>query len=229
VHDLEATPTRGLWSVDATLAYALAARPDGGAIATVSGVDGSDEIVVVAIDRDGRERWRRALCRTDHTAPIVVDKGGSVTVAACFPTRIVRFAADGSVQHDRTLFGPAKGSVRVDAIAVHGDRTTLVGQLHGELEIGGRTFAAWDAVEGGRRSGSGDVIVLSLDGDEIVALAHGHGRENDQATGVAAASDGALWVVGDARHELDFGAGKSIPADPSERGLGFVARMKPSR
>ncbi|HWB77063.1 MAG TPA: hypothetical protein VG755_18975, partial [Nannocystaceae bacterium] len=229
VHDALATPTRGAWSVDATLAYTLAATADGGVIATVSGVGSSDEIVAIAVAQDGRERWRRALCRTDYSAPIVVDEAGNATIVACAPARIFQLAKDGTVTRDRPLALPGKGHVRVDAVATQGDRMVFAGQLHDELDFAGRTFAAWDVVEGGRKSGAGDVVVLVLAGDEIVAIAHGHGREADEVTGIAATHDGAVWVVGNARHELDFGDGKAIAADAHERGRGFVARIELAR
>lgn len=219
IEDVSSEPVRWPWRAKGGIPLAMAASFGGGVIVTMSEVDSGGQTTVFAIDRTGKELWRRSLCEADYSAPIVVDADGSSTVVACDPAKIVRLGADGAVRGEIAL----GGNVRAERIAQMDARLVIGGQLLGELTVGTRTFASWDNVEGDEKSGHGDALVVVHDGTSVVGVAHGHGVEVDAVTSIAVTGN-AIWMVGATRYSLDFGGAKRVASDPDGAGVGFVAR-----
>jgi hypothetical protein len=198
------------WSRGTPYVGAVAATPDGGALATVLNA------AVASLAPDGSVRWVRT--RPYATSAQVLVAGDAIAVATVgfatvsdVPIWIDRLTPAGDTTWTFSFFAPY-GNPYV-ALSRTGE-VFMALRFYDQVTIGNQSFLS---------NGAADIVVAKLDAAGGLAWARQLGTTSDDlALGIVATPDGGAVLLAEAPATLDLGAG---PIGAGSSDVGFLAQL----
>jgi hypothetical protein len=198
------------------------------------------DLLLVALDGDGTEAWRRVLGGADtavSAAGVVALRDGGAIVAANFRGRLeaggavlesagrdvllLRFDRSGRVAWQRQL-GTANDDA-VLALAAGGDGVYLSGVFRGSMDLGGGAIES-GLNSDGLHSQHGYLAQFGFNGEHLTSRVFGGPRSNrDQQLLVGTRGD--LFASGRFLGLIDVGSGRLLSTQPFLDS--FIARVEP--